>query len=535
MAAAKASPTDLLWAYKLKLEHQHLLGRLLALETAKRDQDVRLDSVEDNAVAANASEIADLTKQVKALQDGGGTIKQIVALERRLEERMEGVEAGSEAVCLKVEEVEKAAIKRAEYEKKANEAKEKAMVKRVEAVEGVVREMGAKAQEMVRRFDDVEVAVQHAEEGVREVTGVLETQGEQIETVAGRVSVIEVGSEGVQEAITRIKAEQRELAALIDEQGRLQRLAIMSPGAASSHPINPGDTPENSLARDRLGPRPESAKQSRKATEATRAAARELASLLEDAPFAATAKQARATVTRRPPVRRGKGWTEVERTPSVEVAPPTEVEATQQPAEAAEKRRPGRPTKAGTKRKAAELEADVEVVTQLEMNSQPVFTQRQTRSQAAKQTTAALIAPLGPVVAATRTKQPPKRKPASEKAATRKRKGRVIAPAPTTATAVSRTESIALSPDAILSSPPPTQPRPQTQTQSQKLLSSPLSLPPIPPSSPSPPQRQKTAAIVESEGGKGRGRPKTTEKSAARREIVQSDDWEEFERQCEGI
>ncbi|OQN97696.1 hypothetical protein B0A48_16016 [Cryoendolithus antarcticus] len=534
MAAAKASPTDLLWAYKLKTEHQHLLGRLLALETAKRDQDVRLDSVEDNAVAANASEIADLTKQVKALQDGGGTIKQIVALERRLEERMEGVEAGSEAVCLKVEEVEKAAIKRAEYEKKANEAKEKAMVKRVEAVEGVVREMGAKAQEMVRRFDDVEVAVQHAEEGVREVTGVLETQGEQIETVAGRVSIIEVGSEGMQEAITRIKAEQRELAALIDEHGRLQRLAIMSPGAASSRPINPGDTPENSLARDRPGPQPESAKESRKATEATRAAARELASLLEDAPLAATAKQARATVTRRPPVRRGKGWTEVERTPSVEVAPPTEVEATQQPAEAAEKRRPGRPAKAGTKRKAAELEADVEVVTQLEMNSQPVFTQRQTRSQAAKQTTAALIA-LGPVVAAIRTKQPPKRKPASEKAATRKRKGRVIAPAPTTATAVSRTESIALYPDAIPSSPPPTQPRLQTQTQSQKLLSSPLSLPPNPPSSPSPPQRQNTAAIVESEAGKGRGRPKITEKSASRREIVQSDDWEEFERQCEGI
>ncbi|KAK6428266.1 hypothetical protein LTR95_015593 [Oleoguttula sp. CCFEE 5521] len=535
MAAPKPSPTDLLWAYKLKTEHQHLLSRLVALESAKADQDARLDSVEENASSANATEIANLTKQVKALQDGGGMIKQIVALGRRVEERMEAVEAGSEAVCLKVDEVEKSGKERAKMQEKGREANEKAMVKRLEAAESAVRKVGGKMQVVDKRIETIEGIVQTADDSVQQTTSVLERHGEQIEAMTERIDVIESGSDGIQESIARIKAEQRELAALMEEQGRLQRLAIVSPVVRASDLTIAGLAPERMVVDEPRPPQPEPAKDSQKSRERTRAAARELVSLLKDAPLATASPLAKATVTRGPPVRRGKGWIEVERTPCTQDPPLAFAGGIQQPEVAALKGRPARPAKAGRKRKANDLELTVDVLTQLESNDQSQITQRQTRSQAAKQTVASRVAPPESAKIATKAKQPPKKKPVPRKPVMGKRKGKSATATTQPAAEISQADSLILAPDAIPSSPPQTQPRPQTQNQSQRLPSSPLSPLPNVPSSPSAPQRQKTAAVADLAPKQGRARPKKAEKSASRREIVQSDDWEEFERLCEGI
>ncbi|KAK6402690.1 hypothetical protein LTR95_019041 [Oleoguttula sp. CCFEE 5521] len=439
---------------------------------------------------------------------------------------MEAVEAGSEAVCLKVDEIEKGGKERVALQAKAMQESEKAIVKRMKTIENVVRNMDGKIQGVDKRIEIVEGIAQNADDTIREVTSVLARHGEQIETVTERVNVVETGSEGVQEAITRIKAEQRELTALIEEQGRLQRLAIVSPMVRASESANAGGALERTLANEAQFPRPEPVKKARKATEKTRAAARELANLLEDTPLAASSTGEKLRATRKAP-----GWIEVERTPSLHDAPPAHIGSTQQPVERVVGQRPGRPAKAGTKRKAAELETEIEVVTQPGTDTQPAFTQRQTRSQAARKTAAA---PLAPTEVATKTQQPLAKKTATKKAATGGRKGKAATSTTKPVAGVSQVDSLILPPDAIASSPPPAR-QPQIQSQSQKLPSSPLSLPPDPPSSPSPPQRQKPTALVESEVKQGRGRPKKAEKPASRREIVQSDDWEEFERQCEGI
>ena len=310
MSSQPKAATDLLWAYQLKREHQHLLTRIHAIETASRRQDNRITVAEQSASKARDADVSTLAKQVQTLQDGGFK-KRADTLERKILERLKEVQVEGEAMCLKVNEMEKGSLRREEDERKKTFQREKSLLKRIGECEVGLKKVAEELAKLSER-DEGEV-VEDLRIRIDEVKAVLARQVTDAEACLQGVSKVEQ----VQKDLgLRVDGLRNEMAEIATEASRAAQDTFVPTQSLAGLMPPPRLSPDDSLTQipmQRPSKKKASAPQPKQAASHKTKMLKEVASLMDA--FEPT-NSATATKANRSIVRKGPGWYEVERTPS---------------------------------------------------------------------------------------------------------------------------------------------------------------------------------------------------------------------------
>lgn len=362
MVQRPSSPTSLLWAHQLKREHGYLLERITKLEGTSDVHDSRLDAVANIASAAQSEDVEKLAKRVEAIEDDG-VGKRVAKVERDVKERLETVQAETEALVLQIAALEGDSRTKDEERKKAS-SKEKALLKRLGAVEQSVED----EQKVVKMLEQ-DLAANDTDE-LREQLGALMAYRKRDEldarTLAKKVTALEAANKEMMKANESFREEMTKLdsskpvtsASKFREE--TTKLATSKPVTSATKP------PSRTAAKAVAIPTAKAAVFTSKAPK--KAAARPSTKTATKAPERSSAGLASG---QRPVVREGPGWIEVERTPSAEQ--PVQVPLT--------KRALRQHTQAASQSKAGQSDSGA-------VN----YTQRVTRSQKAVQTAAKPVA-----------------------------------------------------------------------------------------------------------------------------------------------
>jgi len=154
--ARPPSPNSLLWAHQLKREHGHLLARVKQLESATEEHDKRLRTAESTAAPGANDEIAALADQVKALHRGH-LEKRLDMIEKDVMSKIEEAKIDSEAVALKMAQIEKNEALVEEERRKAFN-KEKALLKRVGECEENLKKYETFLDQVGKKVDSASIA-----------------------------------------------------------------------------------------------------------------------------------------------------------------------------------------------------------------------------------------------------------------------------------------------------------------------------------------------------------------------------------------
>ncbi|KAE9985384.1 hypothetical protein BLS_008323 [Venturia inaequalis] len=181
-----SSPTALLWAHQLKREHQHLLNRIKALETANSNLASRMDVTEMSAqdTAQTIKSVNELSVRIQAIEEDDNSQQQrFEELDRDRGERFEKLGDGVKKVGKRLQVLEKDLDDRDEesQEKRERAAREKALlVDRLDELEkeyAKLKETAAKGEKLTRKDDTASSKVlnrrmealeaRHKEEGAK--------------------------------------------------------------------------------------------------------------------------------------------------------------------------------------------------------------------------------------------------------------------------------------------------------------------------------------------------------------------------------
>lgn len=184
--ARTTSPTALLWAHQLKREHNHLLNRIKALETANSNLTSRMDVTEKSAqdTVKTIKTVNELNFRVQAIEEDDNSQQQrFEELDRDRGERFEKLGEGVKKVEKRLQILEKDLDDRDDesQEKKEGIAREKALlVDRLDKLENEhikLKETAAKGEKLTRKDDAASTKVlnrriealeaRHKEEGVK--------------------------------------------------------------------------------------------------------------------------------------------------------------------------------------------------------------------------------------------------------------------------------------------------------------------------------------------------------------------------------
>lgn len=184
--ARTTSPTALLWAHQLKREHQHLLNRIKALETANSNLASRMDVTEKSAqdTAKTIKSVNELSVRVQAIEEDDNSQQQrFEELDRDRGERFEKLDEGVKRVEKRLQVLVKDLHDRDEesQEKKEGAVREKALlVDRLDQLEqehAKLKEIAAKGEKITRKDDAASTKVlnrriealeaRHKEEGAK--------------------------------------------------------------------------------------------------------------------------------------------------------------------------------------------------------------------------------------------------------------------------------------------------------------------------------------------------------------------------------
>lgn len=314
-----SSPTSLLWAHQLKREHGFLLNRMKKLEAEIAGVETR---TQEAAGSARADDVAKLARKVQRLTDDGGH----AAMEKirgEVMEKFEDVGAEIEAVTIQVSNLERGQEGMKEEGKRARES-ERALLRRIKEVEGSMREYERGVVKLGRKIDELAVGkIREMLEGLRK-----DVEEEKVGLEVVKASLEKLGEAGrvLQEGSEKLEEQVKELAE------RPVHLAAPEPVVAAEHVAKPAvehhepKEDEDSSAETPLPP--QKAKAAKKkvpkaaATSTRKPAPKRAAAKTQRAPqkgTAATKKAARETQEpqidvelKKPIVRRGRGWIEVE-------------------------------------------------------------------------------------------------------------------------------------------------------------------------------------------------------------------------------
>ena len=200
MVQRPSSPTSLLWAHQLKREHGHLLTRIQAVEATNERNENRIKGAESAASSAQSNDVAALAKQVKALHEAG-LGKRLAKIERDVREKLEDVQAGSEAMVLKIAALERDEAK-VEEERKRGFGKEKAMLKRVGEIEEVVKKNGEELKQLGQA--DESEHIRDLKQAIEAVAKHVKRGGDEAKVVAKKVAALEAANDELKKTNERL-------------------------------------------------------------------------------------------------------------------------------------------------------------------------------------------------------------------------------------------------------------------------------------------------------------------------------------------
>lgn len=309
MSTQPRAATDLLWAYQLKREHQHLLTRIQGIESTNTRQDARIAAAEQSALHTRDTDVSALAQQVQALQDGGFK-KRADLLERKFLERLEEVQAEGEAMCLKVDEMEKGVLKREEDERKKTFQREKSLLKRIGGCEAVIKKVVEEDAKLSER-DDGEV-IEDLRVKIDQVKEALAKQVNEANACLQGVSKLEQMQQDLSRRVDGLKDEIAEIAAEASRTAQATFVPSQSLAGLMPPPLPSRDNPLTQKPTQRPSEKAaETPPPPKQAVSHKTKMLKELAALGDRTEPAAAAAQ----VTK-PVVQKGPGWIAVERTPS---------------------------------------------------------------------------------------------------------------------------------------------------------------------------------------------------------------------------
>ncbi|KAK5172288.1 uncharacterized protein LTR77_003926 [Saxophila tyrrhenica] len=154
-----SSPTSLLWAHQLKRENGHLLKRMQDLENSHQTHADRIKSAETAAKSIASGEITSLTQQVKTLQDkDSGLEKRVDAMEQTFTNKIDNVEADSEALTIQLASIQRA-DRVADVEREQTLQKDKALLRRIAEVEEGLRKYEKGLEAVGRKVNHEQVSL----------------------------------------------------------------------------------------------------------------------------------------------------------------------------------------------------------------------------------------------------------------------------------------------------------------------------------------------------------------------------------------
>lgn len=209
MAARPSSPTSLLWAHQLKREHGFLLQRMQDLEAKNESQEARIKTAESAAKSNSNSEIAELAEQVKALNEAGME-KRIANMERDVAEKLDDVQAESEAHTLQIASLQNAE-NMAEEERRKAVSKDKALLKRIGEVEEGLQKYEKSLDRMGKRLD--ETRFEQIKGQLDGLTKQVQREGEQMKWLTESINALEAANAELIKASEKLETELSKMAA----------------------------------------------------------------------------------------------------------------------------------------------------------------------------------------------------------------------------------------------------------------------------------------------------------------------------------
>lgn len=258
MAPRPSSPTSLLWAHQLKREHGFLLGRMQQLESTNQRQEERIKEVGATAKSSADHDISALAEQVKAL-DERGINDRLARVEKDVMNKLDDVQAESEAILMKVAALEKDEARVDEERRKAFN-KEKMLLKRVAEVEANLKTYQESLERVGRRVDDVSISTIRAQ--LEGLTKQVRKEGEGMKRLEESITVLEAADAELAKANERLAAQVEELAAVRAESALAAQSApktaatkasaakaTLTPKAVSTHTQSPSEADDSPRAQ----------------------------------------------------------------------------------------------------------------------------------------------------------------------------------------------------------------------------------------------------------------------------------------------
>lgn len=209
MAPRPSPPTSLLWAHQLKREHNHLLKRMQDLESASEKQENRIKTAENISAKTNASgDIEALAKQVKAI-DASEINKRVSEMERNVEQKLDSVQADSEAMTLQIAALEKDKVMEAEQTRQTLQ-KDKALLKRIAEVEEGLKKYEASLERVGRRINEAQF--QQIKQQLEGLMQQVTREGSQMKMLTESVTALETANQELSKANEKLEAELKKLA-----------------------------------------------------------------------------------------------------------------------------------------------------------------------------------------------------------------------------------------------------------------------------------------------------------------------------------
>jgi hypothetical protein len=217
--APSSNDESLLWSKQLKREHGHLLKRMQDLESASSKHEDRIKTTENTAKANGSGEsgtVAALAKQVQAI-DSNGIKQQMDGMEKDVNRKLDNVEAENEAMTLQISALQQDK-QLAEEERKATLTKDKALLKRIGEVEEGLKKYEKTLDLIGKRVNGTRV--EQIKEQLEGLTKQVMKEGEQMKLLGESVKALETANAELVKANKKLEVEMTEKAAKVSAEPR---------------------------------------------------------------------------------------------------------------------------------------------------------------------------------------------------------------------------------------------------------------------------------------------------------------------------
>lgn len=209
MAPRPSSPTSLLWAHQLKREHGYLLQRMQNLEAKNENHDSRLTAAESATSINSNQEIEGLAEQVKALNEAG-VEKRIADMEKNVAEKLDEVQAESEAHTIQIASLQND-TQMAEEERRKTAGKDKVLLKRIDEVETHLKKYEKALGQIGKRLD--ESRFEQIKGQLEGLTKEVKQEGEQMKWLQESITALESANAELLKANEKLDREISKMAA----------------------------------------------------------------------------------------------------------------------------------------------------------------------------------------------------------------------------------------------------------------------------------------------------------------------------------